>query len=625
MTDVSNYFPGNLDATLDGALGWLVQQMNANVSPFTGNAVQTPTSAAFVEGAIDALAVSYSNLTRIQVPNVVLDPLATVPIDNTNGPDGFPVNYSPAPLVSGTLLVNVLEITTETTISGRVLNLTSATSNYRIDVYSKTDAFYYQGSATPAADGTWSVANAAAGSVIAFLMPSASPEPAAGSGAASVAGWVAHSNMGVGAQLQDYFVRVYVKADTETLQEDNVPIIVQDSGHARFGSSVAVQPGTLVAHVIHNDPIAGPVDLYSTLQHLAVYSGLPRTMEVPPGDPDYVSPGELTSSTMPALQNRCSVYDAALAIIAFSLAGLWDLARNIITRLNELRLGPGYLPAVMLENAQDGSTARWALASGSGSIANVFDATEPPSESGGSNVITFTNTTAANPPAAATWNFTGIGLPDGVDSILDWRFKSAVDFDFVVGVTTSTGQITSLHFASSGTPGYDQGSKTATQLLPPALNTWQRLTPDLNALVGSWVTGETLAAITSFSVTLAAAGSLSLDDLSAGTPKPAGSLSFSYDVYNGQARPDHDPLRAHRLACLRLRHLYGAHRRLQQRRLGTSGPAQFSFLSSVDGFRPNREPGHTRLGTLSGSWLPVPAGADCNRFHRRQHWLLFCF
>ncbi|HVB56426.1 MAG TPA: hypothetical protein VNE63_08355 [Candidatus Acidoferrales bacterium] len=535
MSEVNDYFPGNLDATLDGTLGWLVERMNANVSPFAGNAVQTPTSATFIEGAIDALSVSYANLAQVQAPNIVLYPLATAPIDNASGPDGFPVNYSPTPLLSGTLFVNVLEITAAATVSGRVLNLTLPASNYRVDVYSKTGAFYYQGSATPAADGTWSVSIVAAGSVIAFLMPTTSSQPAAGSQAASVTGWVAHSNMGVGAQLQDYFVRVYVMTDAEALQEDNIPIMVQDSEHARFGSSIAVASGTPVAHVIYNDPTLGPVDLYSTLQHAAVYSGLPRSMEVSPGDPDFVSGGELTSTTMPALQNRCSIYDAALAIIAFSLAGLWDLAGNIVTRLNDLRLSPGYLPSAMLEDAQDGSTARWSLASGSGSVTNVFDPTEPPAQSGGSNVITFTNTTNANPAVAATWNFAGIELPDGVDSILEWRFKSAVDFDFVVGVTTSTGKITTLRFASSGTSGYDAASKTATQVLSLAQNTWQILTPNLDALAAGYVAGETLTSITSFSVTLAAAGALSLDDLSVGAPKPAGSLSFSYDVYNGQA------------------------------------------------------------------------------------------
>jgi hypothetical protein len=535
MAEVSDYFPGNLEAALDAALGWIVERVNANVSSFTGNAVQTQTSAAFIEGAIDALSVSYADLVQVQVPNIVLYPLATVAIDNASGPDGFPVNYSATPLLSGTLFVNVLEIAAAATMSGRVLNLPSPASSYRVDVYSRTSAFYYQGSATPAADGTWSVANVAAGSVIAFLMPSASQQPAPGSQTASVTGWVAHSNMGVGAQLQGYFVRLYVETTSEILQEDNIPIIVQDSGHARFGSSVAVAAGTPVAHVIYNDPLLGPVDLYSTLQHTAVYSSLPRSMEVPPGDPDFVSGGDLTLSTMPALQNRCAIYDAALAIIAFSLAGLWDLAASMITQLNELRLGRGYLPAIMLEDAQDGTTSRWSLASGSGSVTNVFDATEPPAQSGGSNVITFINTTNANPPAAATWNFTGMGLPDGVDSILEWRFKSAVDFDFVVGVTTSTGKVTTLHFSSTGTPGYNATSKTGTQVLSLAQNTWQILTPDLSTLVASYAAGETLTAINSFSVTLAAAGALSLDDLSAGGPKPAGSLSYSYDVYNGQA------------------------------------------------------------------------------------------
>jgi hypothetical protein len=532
MSEVSDYFPGNLNAVLSGLMAWLLGQMTSNQSQFGGKAAPTPTSAEFIEGAIEALGESFDGLAQTIVENIVLWPLSsTAALDQTKGADGFPINYSPALLTSGNLLVNLIDLSAATTISGRVLNMSPSKqpTDYRVDVYATTDQLYYKGSATPAADGTWSLAGVAGGTVIAFLMPATSPQPAGGSWTASVSGWIAHSNMGVGATLADYFVRVYTKTDIEYLQEDNVPLIVQDGTHARFGTSRNVPAGTPVAHVIYNDPVYGLLDLYSTLQNNAVLSDLPRGQEVPPSDPDYQSAADLTSASAAAIPNRCWIYDAALAMIAFTLNGLWDMAGRIVTRLEALRAAGGYLPSRVLENAEEGGTANWTLATGAGTIANVFDSSEPPAASGGSQVIQFTATTAP-----ATWNFTGAGFPDAADSILHWHFKTGVDFVFTVGATTSTGKVTTFKFVSAGTDGYDAPSQTITVVVGPGQDLWQWTTGDLGALLAQYVPGETLVSIASFSVTLSATGAINFDDLSVGTPQPAGSLSFSYDVYNGQ-------------------------------------------------------------------------------------------
>lgn len=529
MPEVSQYYPGDLASALDRAMTWMLSRLNANVSPFVGNAVTTPTTPAFIEGAMDPANGTLSNLIQAPWPNIVLDPIAGVAPDAQPGPDGFPINYSAIPLLSGNLIVNVLPLTVTTNLTGRVFNLQLPASQYRVDVYSRTDVFYYQGSSAIAADSTWSVSNVHAGTIIAFLMPAGSPQPASGSSTSLVTGWTSHSNLGVGNKLRDYFVRVYAKTDIEYLQEDNIPIIVQDSTHARFGSSLVPAAGAPTAHIVYNDPVLGPVELYSTLENSAVYSDLPRSIEVPPGDPDYVSPGLLAGSNTPYIQNRCWIYDAGLAVIAFSVAGLWDAARRIITRLNALQANPGYLPSQVLENAEDGLITRWSIASGAGSVANVFDATEPPAQSGGSKVISFTATSAP-----ATWNFVGAGLPDAVDSILQGLYKALVDFVFTVGITSSTGKVTTINLTSSGTPGYDAGSKTITVVLGLFSSVWRVFTQDLKALIAQYVPGETLLSITSFSVSLEAAGNLRLDNLSTGAPQPAGSLSFSYDVYNGQ-------------------------------------------------------------------------------------------
>jgi len=529
MAQVSDYYPGDLRGDLDRVLTWILSRLNSNVSAFIGNAVTTPATPAFVEGAMGPANGTLSSLAQVAWPNIVLDPIAGVSPDAQPGPDGFPINSSPTPLLSGNLLVNVLPLTATSNLTGRVLSLQLPANQYRIDVYSRVDVFYYQGSSAIAADSTWSVANVHAGTVIAFLMPAALPQPAGGSSTSLVTGWISHSNTGVGNKLRDYFVRVYAKTDIEYLQEDNIPLMVQDSIHARFGTSLVPLAGTPAAHIVYNDPVLGPTELYSTLENAAVYSDLPRSIEVPPGDPDYVSPGLLAGSNTPYIQNRSWIYDAALAVIAFSVAGLWDAARRIITRLNALRSNPGYLPSQVLENAEDGSTARWSLTSGAGTIANIFDPTEPPAQSGGSRVISFTAT-----GAPATWNFAGAGLPDAVDSILQNRYEAFVNFAFSIGLTSSTGKVTTISLASTGTAGYNSSSKTITSVLGLTSGVWRVFTQDLNALIGQYLPGEKVISITSFSVTLQAAGNLRLDDLSVGAPQPAGSLSFSYDVYNGQ-------------------------------------------------------------------------------------------
>jgi hypothetical protein len=529
MAEVFNYFPGDLATALDRAMTWMLSRQNANVSPFVGNAVATPTSPELIEGAINPASGTLDSLNQVPFPNIVLDPVFGISLDAQAGPDGFPINYSATPLLSGNLLVNVLALTATTDLTGRVLNLVLPASQYRVDVYSSTDVFYFQGSSTIAADNTCAVAAVHAGTVIAFLMPAGSSQPSPGYSVPAVTGWASHSNLGVGNKLADYFIRVYAKTDIEYLQEDQIPVIVQDSTHARFGSSVVPAAGTLTAHMIYNDPALGPVDLYSSLQNEAVYSDLPRSIEVPPGDPDYANPGEVASSNSAYIQNRCWIYDAALAIIAFSVAGLWDAAQRIVTRLNTLRENPGYLPSLTLEDAQDGLTTRWSLAGGTGTVANVLDLTEPPAQSGGSNVISLTATSAP-----ATWNFSGSGLPDSADSIIECHYLASVDFTFAVGITSSTGQVTSIHLASAGTAGYDSVSKTITAMLGLTAGMWRVFTQNLNSLIAQYVSSETLVSITSVQVTLQGAGNLRLDNLSVGTPQPAGSLSFSYDVYNGQ-------------------------------------------------------------------------------------------
>lgn len=125
-------------------------------------------------------------------------------------------------------------------------------------------------------------------------------------------------------------------------------------------------------------------------------------------------------------------------------------------------------------------------------------------------------------------------MPDSADTIVDFRYKATVNCNVVIGVTSSTGKVIRIALAASGSPGYDAATGTLTVAFNVQLNNWRVLNLNLASLIQANVAGEKLTKINSFQVVLQGAGNLELDNLTLGSPQPAGSLSFSYDVYNGQ-------------------------------------------------------------------------------------------
>ena len=81
MAEISNFFSGDLANALDQAMEWMLARLNANVSPFAGNAVFTPTDPALVEGAVTTTNAQYSNFAQEPWPNIVLDPIFGLPPD----------------------------------------------------------------------------------------------------------------------------------------------------------------------------------------------------------------------------------------------------------------------------------------------------------------------------------------------------------------------------------------------------------------------------------------------------------------------------------------------------------------------------------------------------------------
>jgi hypothetical protein len=440
--------------------------------------------------------------------------------------------------------------------AGYVFNLLNAQSSYRVDVFVYTDDWYYQGSSAlettvPQGGGayaggyTWSLAGVRSGLLLAALYPSSVAAPANGwYGSAIPPGWVAHTNTGVcqtpqagatlGGKLTNYQAQIYLKTDVEYLQEDNVPIIVQSDGfHARAGSSVILNPqsGIPTVHILYNDPVAGWTEVFDSLGSELEYSDLPRSFDVPTSDPLYVpNPG---ATDVPAMQNRGYIYDSALAILAYTSAGNFTAAEKVINQLNAFLASPGYLASTVLENAEDGSTARWSI-SGSGATvsniaANSVSPQEPPYGTG--KILDF-HAGSAND----VFIYAGSGFPDSTDTYLSFEHMEAAGAGFIfdVSVVTAQGLVTDIQVTSGAAGPATLAGTVITLPIGPGSTNWRTTLLDLQSQISN-LTADTLVRITGFKLTLTAASAdLYFDNLSVGALQPANSLSFSYDTYNGQ-------------------------------------------------------------------------------------------
>jgi len=531
MASVKDYYPGDFWGDVQQSLKWLYSRQNASIGGWQASAQPTLTSPALAECGIVSTP-NFSTFAETVFENIIIDPPVGVALDGSGGPDGFPVNFSPQGLPTGNIFLNVFTNAASQPVTGHCFSLLDPVANYRVDVYSRTDKLYYQGGSTLVDLGgglaSWGPLTAAPGAVIAVLYPATQPQPALGTGFGALpAGWLAHSNTGVGPKLANYFARVYAKTDIEYLQEDNIPIVVQDGYHARAGSSVVPASGVLTIHIVYVDPVTGPTVVYTSLQTLAAYQSLVRSFRVPTSDPLFVP--DVTASNSAALENRSFIYDDALAIIAFSIAGNFTAAAKIWKQLNFLLDNPGYLASHILENAEDGSTARWSP-SGTGSITNLNDPTEPPYGTG--NVLKFHAATVGD-----AFTYVGSGFPDTTDPMIEFEHKEAegVTFAFDIGVTSAAGAVTkiSVTSAAAGAATYNALTKTITVPIGAGANTYRTNLLNLGSLVSS-LAADTLQSLASFKVTLTATGDCYFDNFSVGGLQPANSLCFSYDIYYGQ-------------------------------------------------------------------------------------------
>ncbi len=440
--------------------------------------------------------------------------------------------------------------------TGYVFNLLNAQNSYRVDVFVHSDVWYYQGSSglqptvtlgVGAYSGgyTWSLGNVHPGLLMAALYPTSIAPPASGwSGATIPSGWVAHTNTGVcqtpqagttlGGKLSNYKAQVCIKTDIEYLQEDNVPIIVQSDGfHARAGSSIILNSGSGIptVHILYDDPIVGWTEVFDSLGTELEYSDLPHSFDIPTSDPLFVpNPG---ATDIPAMQNRSFIYDCALAILAYTSAGNFAAAEKVIIQLNTFLANPGYLASLVLENAEDGSTARWSKTGTGSTVSNVAANSVSPQEPpyGTGNILDF-HAGSAND----VFTYVGSGFPDTTDTYLSFEHMEAAGAAFVfdVSVVTALGLVTDIQVSSGAAGPATLAGTVITLPIGPGATIWRTTLLNLKSQISSLVS-DTLVKITGFKLTLTAANTdLYFDNLSVGTLQPANSLSFSYDTYNGQ-------------------------------------------------------------------------------------------
>ena len=599
MPTVSQYYPGDFYGDTAQSLQWLYSQELKLVQGWEANALETgfpvtslpgapcvPTTPPFIECGIfsqnDLADMDQTECESIaMVPPVIL----MLGMDDQVGPDGCPIDLSPIKLPFGTLFPPLLPVTAAQisayytqmyndnpggsvingvtypvlpglTIYGFLFNPQQPITNYRIDLFCKTDIFYYQGSAVgmgmwtsgpdagqyPAPSqffsclvqqglyGYWGAQVPYPGLVIAVLYPTSVPQPATGYSCSVLpAGWLCHSNTGVGYKLTDYFARIYSKTDVEYLQEDNIPIIVQDDYHARCGSSLVPAAGTPTVHILYVDPVKGPTQVCTSLAADWAFPTLPLSFIVPTSDPLYFPDPTLTEGA--ALQNRSYIYDCALAIIAFSGSGNFVAAARIIDQLDWILDNPGYLASIIFENGEDGESAsRWTKSNSADSVTDVNDPTEPPY---GTGLVVDFHATAAND----TFTYSGSGFPDTTVTQVQFEHKEveAVGFNFAIGVTTAGGKVTSVQVTSAAVAPAALAGTVITIAVGPGNGLYRFHLIDLAELV-STLAGDTLTSIDSFVVTLipqSGTGDIYFDNFSAGNVQPANSLAFSYDTYYG--------------------------------------------------------------------------------------------
>jgi hypothetical protein len=205
-------------------------------------------------------------------------------------------------------------------------------SDYRVAVYSQTDALYLQGTYPLHADGSWDSGDEVAhgGRKVAELVRSSDGSVVAVSGEG-------HNKIG-GVEI-----RVFSSTDVDYLQA-TVPLYADGSWTTRGPAG----PGTRIARLVRTS--TGRTINSSEWASNTHYEGLVRSFWVPQDDPDYgfegqgpTPPGDQSSPGY-RIEQRSWIYDDALAALAFTKDGETERAASILQMLQYLQNPDGSLP-----------------------------------------------------------------------------------------------------------------------------------------------------------------------------------------------------------------------------------------------------------------------------------------
>ncbi|WP_411346618.1 hypothetical protein ACE3MZ_11785 [Paenibacillus sp. WLX1005] len=221
-------------------------------------------------------------------------------------------------------------------------------SEYKIAIYDKTDIEYFKKEVSLNSDGSWNAGDLTIrGSLMVHLMDSNG----------KIVCSLGDSKVSVNSE---YEVRIYAVSDVPYLQAKiplrrdgtfvSQPVPVFNSDHDIIDYYPTVHKGTKVASLIEIDH-----QEIVTSTEVPIYN-LVRSFQVPNDDPDRFS----------NINRRSWIYDDALAVIAFSMAGDQERASKILSSLQVLQANDG-----SLEFAYDVYSGRMDTVKRSGAIAWV--------------------------------------------------------------------------------------------------------------------------------------------------------------------------------------------------------------------------------------------------------------
>jgi hypothetical protein len=200
--------------------------------------------------------------------------------------------------------------------------------DFRVAVFSETDALYLQGVYPLQTNGTWNSGEGEAhkGRKVATLVRVANEETVAVSG-------------GGHTRIDGVELRIFLRTDVDYLQQV-VPLYADGT----WTSTSKIASGEVIVRLV-NSTTARTINT-SEWANATSFEGLLRSFWIPQNDPDYGYEGETPDPLQPGyrLEQRSWIYDDAVAALAFIQDGEPRRAASILGELESQQAEDGSLP-----------------------------------------------------------------------------------------------------------------------------------------------------------------------------------------------------------------------------------------------------------------------------------------